>query len=153
MENRLLQLPRPMLIGIRQSGLLRRFRNPQMPQFPFAGCQPLADLPQASRLSDMAEQHGHQLSPTRKPARVPLGLMLANGLLEFPRGNNPNSCAKMLHTRFMAEASGSLDLNLVLENQTPPYRTSASSQKLIGTLVVRDLRHKYRSMPYMPTWR
>src|SRR5580704_2393651 len=84
MENRLLQLPRPMLIGIRQSGLLRRFRNPQMPQFPFAGCQPLADLPQASRLSDMAEQHGHQLSPTRKPARVPLGLMLANGLLEFP---------------------------------------------------------------------
>src|SRR5580704_18214296 len=120
MENRLLQLPRPMLIGIRQSGLLRRFRNPQMPQFPFAGCQPLADLPQASRLSDMAEQHGHQLSPTRKPARVPLGLMLANGLLEFPPRQQSQQLRENAAYSIHGGSLRSLDLNLVLENQTPP---------------------------------
>jgi hypothetical protein len=36
------------------------------------------------RPSQLAEQHGHELAPTRETPRVPLGLVLLDRLLEFP---------------------------------------------------------------------
>src|SRR5438105_3676593 len=71
-----------MLIGVGQRGPVGRRRNAQMFQLAFAGCKTVTDFTQRLSLRKLAVQHGHELSPTGKATRVPLGLVLAHGLLE-----------------------------------------------------------------------
>src|SRR5258708_4941631 len=84
LEHRLVQRPRPMLIGIGQRGLLARHRHPQMLQLPLAARQSAANLAQRMGAPQLAEQHGHKLAPTREPPSVPLGFVLLDRLLEIP---------------------------------------------------------------------
>jgi hypothetical protein len=84
LEHRLVQLPRPVLIGIGQRGPLRRHRHSQVLQLPLAAGQTAADLAQGMRASQLAKQHGQELAPTGEPPRVPLGFVFLDGLLEIP---------------------------------------------------------------------
>src|ERR1700730_8568732 len=140
MEDRLIQLPRPVRIGIGQSRPLRRLWNPQMLQLSLAGRQSLANLPQGSRLPQVTEQHRHKLTPTGEPARVPLRLVFLHRRCELgPREQLQQLCENAAYS-IHGGSLRKVDLNLVLENQNPAYQTSASSQKLIWTAVVSDLR-------------
>src|ERR1017187_8815162 len=84
LEHRLVQLPRSMLIGIGQRGLLRRYRYSQVLQLSFAARQTAANLAQRMRASQLAKQHGHELAPTGETSRVALGFVLLDGLFEIP---------------------------------------------------------------------
>src|SRR5215471_19136208 len=62
-----------------------------MLQLPFAGLQSYRDLAQRFGLRQLAEQHGHELSPTAKAARVPLGSLLSHrGFKPIPRDQLEN---------------------------------------------------------------
>src|SRR5215472_788986 len=62
-----------------------------MLQLPFAGLQSFRDLAQRFGLRQLAEQHGHELSPTAKAARVPLGSLLSHrGFKPIPRDQLEN---------------------------------------------------------------
>src|ERR1700752_188999 len=78
-----IELPGTVLVGIGQRGTLGRVRQAQMAQRAFAGGQPAADFAQRLRAGQMAEQHGHELAPTRKPTSVPFGAVLSDGLLKL----------------------------------------------------------------------
>jgi len=54
-----------------------------MPQAAFTGSQSLVDLAQALGLAQLAEQHGHQLAPTRETLDPPSGAVLAHQRLEL----------------------------------------------------------------------
>jgi hypothetical protein len=84
LEHRLVELPRPVLIGIGQRGPLRRHRYSQVLQLPLAARQAAANLAQRMRASQLAKQHGQELAPTGETPRVPLGLVLLDRLLEIP---------------------------------------------------------------------
>src|ERR1017187_1456002 len=84
LEHRLVQLPRPMLIGVGQGGSLGCHRHPQMLQLPLATRQAVANLAQRMRLSQLAKQHGHELAPTGETPRVPFSLVLLDRLFEIP---------------------------------------------------------------------
>src|ERR1035441_7046451 len=80
------QLPGPMLVGIRHGGGLGRIRQPQVPQLALAGGQSAANLAQGLRPPQVTEQHGHELSPATEPASVALGPVLGDRLLELLAG-------------------------------------------------------------------
>ena len=71
-----------MLVGVRQGGLLRRYRYSQMLQMALATRQSTANLTQRMRPTQLAIQHGHELTPTGETSRVPLCLMLLDRFLE-----------------------------------------------------------------------
>jgi hypothetical protein len=54
-----------------------------MLEFAFGGSKTLTNLPQAMRPPQLAEQHGHELAPTRKATSVALGFVLANHQPKF----------------------------------------------------------------------
>ena len=54
-----------------------------MPQLAFHARQPAADLPQRVRAAQLAEQHRNELISTRESARMPLGAVILNRMLEF----------------------------------------------------------------------
>src|SRR5690606_35125715 len=81
-EHLLVELPRSVLVGVGQRRPLRR-RDPQMSQLALTARQPAADLAQRVRPSELTEQHGDELAPTREPARVALGVGTDHGLLEL----------------------------------------------------------------------
>src|SRR5437870_5364639 len=80
------QLPGPVLIGIGQGRTLGRIGQSQVSQLAFAGGQPAANLAQRLRPSQVAEQHGHELSPATEPAGMTLGPVLGDRLLELVAG-------------------------------------------------------------------
>jgi len=83
LENTLVQLPRPVSVGVRQGGLVWRLLDAEMIELPFHRGQPLADLTKGLSLAQLAKQHRHELLPARKPSRVPLGPGLSYQLLEL----------------------------------------------------------------------
>src|ERR1039457_7048429 len=84
LEHRLVQLPRPMLIGVGQGGSPGCHRHPQMLQLPLATRQAAANLAQRMRLSQLAKQHGPELAPTGETPRVSFSLVLLDRLFEIP---------------------------------------------------------------------
>jgi len=83
LKHRLVKPPRPMLVSIRQRGLLGRHRHSQVFQLPLATRQPTANVTQRMRASQLAKQRRHELAPTREAPRVPLGFVLLHRLLEI----------------------------------------------------------------------
>src|ERR1039457_6461813 len=133
LEHRLVQLPRPILIGIGQGGPLGRYRHPQMLQLPLAASQASANLAQRMRPSQLAKQHRHELTPTGETPRVPLGLLLLDRLREFP------SREKLQHLRENAAYSvhrlSLLRLNWFLSGtQSHPTRRLSLSQPDVSEL-------------------
>ena len=84
LEHRLVEFPRPMLIGVGQRGLLGIRRHAQMLQLPFATRQPTANLAQGMRPAQLAKQQGHELASAREAPRVRFGLVLLHRPLEIP---------------------------------------------------------------------
>ncbi len=72
-EHLLVELPRPVLVGVGQRRALGH-RDPQMGQLALTARQPSADLAYRVRAPELAKQHRHELAPTGEPAGVPLGL-------------------------------------------------------------------------------
>src|SRR5581483_10965840 len=85
-EDALVQLPGAVLVGIGQGRALGRVRQPQVPQFAFAGGQATANLAQRLRPAQVAEQHGHKLPPAGKSAGMTLGPILDNGPFKLVPG-------------------------------------------------------------------
>jgi len=75
---RLIQLPGPMLVGVRQRRADRSPPHAQVLQFPFARRQASTDFSQRLRSTQLAKQHRHELIPTAETTRLPLGFMLLN---------------------------------------------------------------------------
>jgi len=112
LEYRLVQLPRPMLVGIRQGALVRCRLDSQVLQLAFE----LAISPLQISRNDFACPSLQNSIVTSCPQHVNpracrSALCCTTASWNFPRGNNCNNCAEMLHTRFMAELSCKLDLD------------------------------------------
>jgi len=58
-------------------------RRPEMRQLALATRQAAADLAERVRAPELGEQHRDKLVPARKAARMPLGLRVLDGALEF----------------------------------------------------------------------
>ena len=54
-----------------------------MLELAFAAGQAATDFPQGVRPAQLAEEHGDELAPAGEAPRVPLGMVLVDGLLEF----------------------------------------------------------------------
>src|SRR5947209_5474170 len=83
LEYTLVKLPGPVLVGIGQSRALRRRGHAQMFEFAFAGGQSLSDLVEAMGPPQLTEQHGDELAPAGKAARMALGLVFLDRQLEL----------------------------------------------------------------------
>src|SRR5215831_13847400 len=85
-EDRLVELPRPVLVGIGQGGFLRRLADPQVLQRRFTTRQAHADLAQRLQLRHLAKQHRYKLPPAGEAFRMALRRMLLDRLRELPAG-------------------------------------------------------------------
>ena len=85
-EDAAVQLPGTVLVGVGQGGTFGRIGQSQVAQLAFAGSQPAANLAQRLRPSQMAEQHGYELSPTTEPAGMALRPVLDDGPLKLGAG-------------------------------------------------------------------
>ena len=81
-EEFLIERPGAVFVGIGQGGAARG-RNSQMLQFAFAAFQATGDFSERVGSSQVAEEHGHELAPTSKPAGVAFGMSLFDGPMEF----------------------------------------------------------------------
>lgn len=77
----------PMLVGVRQGGLVRRVPDAQMDELPKATGEAIADLAQRIGVGQLAKQHADELRPTREPACVTFPLMPLDDTGEFGAGN------------------------------------------------------------------
>ena len=84
-EDTLVQLPRPMRVGVGERRARRR-GDPEVRELPFTTGQPAADLPQRMCAPQLTEQHGDELSPAREAARMAFGARRPHGLLELAAG-------------------------------------------------------------------
>ncbi len=83
-EHLLVQLPRPMRVGVGQRrALRRRIHEPQMGQLALTTGQAAAYLAKRVRAPELTEQHRHELAPAREPTRVALGFRHDDGLLKL----------------------------------------------------------------------
>src|SRR5205807_3648201 len=123
-ENRLVQFPRPILIGIGQRGLLGRYRHTQVLQLSLAARQAAANLTQRMRPSQLAKQHGHELAPTRETPRVAFGLVLLDRLLEIPTRKQLQHLRE--NAAYFVHRLSLLRLNWFLRNPIQRIRSSAS---------------------------
>src|SRR5437868_4372262 len=78
LEHLLINLPRPVLVGIGQSRARGRSINSQVAQFSFAGGQSADDFSQRARSSQMAKQEGYELAPAGHPLGVLFALMMSD---------------------------------------------------------------------------
>src|SRR5215471_2047140 len=83
LKHRLVQLPRPMLVGIRQGGTSRGGRQSQMLQFSFRCGQPSAYFAQRLCISQLTKQHGYELPPARETPRMALRSLHTHGGFKF----------------------------------------------------------------------
>ena len=79
----LVQLPEAVLVGIGQGRALRRLGDSQVAELAFAAGQSPADLTQGLGLPELAEKHGHELSPAGEASGMAFGAVLADQLLKF----------------------------------------------------------------------
>lgn len=80
----LINLPTAVFIGMGERGVTGCLGHAPMHQFAFAGLQPLANLTQAVRLPQLAEQHRYKLIPTGKNPGVPHPAIPGDGCIEKP---------------------------------------------------------------------
>jgi hypothetical protein len=73
---------------------VRRFWQPQVPQFAFAAGQPAADLPQTLGVAELTEQHGDELAPTGKAPGMTLGVVLLHRSSKFVAGEQLQDLGK-----------------------------------------------------------
>src|SRR5665811_1795754 len=78
-KHRLAQLPRPMFIGVGQSGASRSRGQTQMTKFSLTGGQAATNFAQRLGMSHLAKEHGDELTPTTEASGMPLGVVLAHG--------------------------------------------------------------------------
>jgi hypothetical protein len=83
-ENRLVEFPRPVFIGICQRRFFGCLADAQMFQRRFTTGQTHANFPQGLQLCHLTKQHRHELSPTGEPLGVPLCGMLLDRPRELP---------------------------------------------------------------------
>src|SRR5271156_1412435 len=86
LEHCLVQLPRPVRVGVGQRRTLRALLHPQVPQLALAGRQTAANLPQRLRFTQLTEQHRYHLAPTAKTSRVTLSLVLLHRQFKLAAG-------------------------------------------------------------------
>lgn len=121
-----LQLPRPVLIGIRQGGAHRRAPHPQVLQFSFRRRQTAADLAQGLGPAQLAKQHGHELIPAGEAAAMTLGLMPLHQRFKLQSRKRPQQLRK--NAAYSIQAEDLYFFRLVLTREpNPKYRSSAKS--------------------------
>lgn len=81
-EERLIQLPRAMGIGIRERRAGGRPPYPEVDQLAESGGQATADLPERTGAAHLTKQHRHALLPAAEPLGRSLGGMLSDGARE-----------------------------------------------------------------------
>ena len=72
-----------MLIGIRKRGFIRRHADPEVNQLAHTTSEPIANIPQRICVSQLAEQHSHQLRPATEAFGRTLRPMLFHQSREF----------------------------------------------------------------------
>jgi hypothetical protein len=78
----LIQLPGTVLIRVGQ-GRTTGSGDPQVLQFPLATSEASGNLPEGMSSTQLAEKHGHKLSPAGKSPSMALGFCCSDGLLEL----------------------------------------------------------------------
>jgi hypothetical protein len=81
-------------IGVGQRTFARRRFDAEMIELAVSKPQPVADLAQAFRLGELAEQHGHALSPAGEAFRIPGGFRLTHQALEGGAGDDLRDLAE-----------------------------------------------------------
>jgi hypothetical protein len=81
----LIKLPGAVLIGIGQGGAIGG-RNAQVFQFAFTASQTAGNLSERMGSAQLAEEHGHQLTPASESPGMTFGLGLFNRLLKLDSG-------------------------------------------------------------------
>ena len=75
-----------MLVGISQGGLIRRYVDSEMNQLAQTTGQPVADLAQRVRVSQLAEQHCDQLRPATEAFGGTFGAVFLHQRRELQTG-------------------------------------------------------------------
>jgi len=83
LKDRLLQLPRPMFVGVGQRGARRSRWQTQVPKFPFARSQASADFTQGLGVPQLTEEHGDELAPASETSSMTLRVVLPHGRFKF----------------------------------------------------------------------
>jgi hypothetical protein len=92
-KDMLVQLPGAVSVGIGQRGMARS-RNAQMFQFPLAASKTSSNLTEGMGPTQLAEEHGHKLVPTRKPFGMSFRLGDRNQPLELQSRKELQQLAK-----------------------------------------------------------
>jgi hypothetical protein len=81
-EDLLIELPGTMLVSIGQGGATGS-GDTQMFELPLTASQTPANLPKGMSSTQLAEEHGHKLSPTSKTSGMAFGFCFSHCLLEL----------------------------------------------------------------------
>src|SRR5258707_7272188 len=76
LKDRLLQLPRPMFVGVGQRGASRSRWQTQGPKFPFTRGQASADFTQRLGVSQLTKKHGNEFTPETETAGMTFRFVL-----------------------------------------------------------------------------
>ena len=93
----LIQRRGPMLVGIRQRGFIRRHADSEMNQLAQTTGQPVADLAQRVRVSQLAEQHRDQLRPATEAFGCSFGTVLLHQRRELKAREMLQQLIKQAH--------------------------------------------------------
>jgi hypothetical protein len=86
-----------MLVGISQGGLIRRYVDSEMNQLAQTTGQPVADLAQRVGVSQLAEQHRHQLCTATETLRRFFRLVFLHQSGKFQFWKMPQQLIKQAH--------------------------------------------------------
>src|SRR2546427_8536922 len=103
LEHRLVERPRSVRVGVGERRPLRGIGKAQVFELALAARQTPADLAEAVGAAELAEEHGDELTPARKPLGGVIGTMLFDCLLELKAGEEREQLSedarKTLHGR------------------------------------------------------
>src|SRR5437016_5768242 len=103
LKDRLLQLPRPMFVGVGQRGASRSRWQTQVPKFPFTRGQASADFTQGLGVPQLTKKHGNELTPATETTGRRSASCRRTADSNSKRGINCRICEKILLTRVKAE--------------------------------------------------
>jgi hypothetical protein len=83
LKDRLLQLPRPMFVGVGQRGASRSRGQTQVPKFPFTRGQASADFTQGLGVPQLTKKHGNELAPATETTGMTFRFVLAYRRFKF----------------------------------------------------------------------
>ena len=87
-EDRLVEFPGAVGVGIGESRFVGRTQDAELPERRLAAGQSQANLAQRVQVSELTEQHGHELLPAGEAPGAALGPVLRDGLVELATGNH-----------------------------------------------------------------